>query len=252
MKSVLFFCFLSPVIFSWCQKSFSNQQHGWISYLGNHKLSNKFSLHTEYQWRRNEYFNNWQQSLTRVGIDYHVNPNLSVTTGYAWILTFPYGEQPILNEFIEHRIWQQLTLKNKVESKFRIIDIQHRYRLEQRFMENYFKNETGEIVKGKNIFRQRIRYRAQFYIPINKKSMDNNTLFLNVNNEIFLGFGKGIGKNVLDQNRFNATLGWKFNSNFNIQIGYLNQYIIKSDGINIERNHTFLTSLNYNFSFSKK
>jgi hypothetical protein len=252
MKKILFFSFLSPVIFTWCQKSFSNQQHAWISYIGNHKLSNKFSLHTEYQWRRNDYFNNWQQSLTRVGIDYHVNPNLSVTAGYAWILTFPYGEQPILNEFNEHRIWQQLTFKNKFESKFRIIDVQHRYRLEQRLIENYIKSDNGEIVKGENIFRQRIRYRVQMYIPLNKKSMTDKIIFLNVNDEIFLGFGEGIGKNVLDQNRFNAALGWKFNSNFNVQFGYLNQYVIKSDGINIERNHTFLTSINYNMRLTKK
>jgi hypothetical protein len=91
-----------------------------------------------------------------------------------------------------------------------------------------------------------------FLVPLNTKTMQDKTLFLNVNNEIFLGFGKGIGKNVLDQNRFNLSLGWRFNTNFNIQIGYLNQYIIKIDGIKTERNHTLLTGITYNFDFSKK
>jgi len=107
-------------------------------------------------------------------------------------------------------------------------------------------------VKGDNIFRQRVRYRALVFIPLTKKKMQNNTLFLNLNNEVFIGFGKGIGKNVIDQNRFNTALGWRFNNNFNIQIGYLNQYVIKSDGIKTERNHTLLTGLTYNMDFTKK
>jgi hypothetical protein len=77
-------------------------------------------------------------------------------------------------------------------------------------------------------------------------------LFLNVNNEIFVGFGKGIAKNVFDQNRFNAALGWKFNPNFSLQLGYLNQYIIKIDGIKAERNHTLLISTSYNLDITKK
>jgi len=88
-----------------------------------------------------------------------------------------------------------------------------------------------------------------FLIPITKKTMQDNTLFLNNNDEIFLGFGKGIEKNVLDQNRFNIALGWRFTNNLNLQVGYLNQYIIKTDGVKIERNHTLLTSLVYNIDF---
>ena len=158
----------------------------------------------------------------------------------------------MLTQYTENRIWQQLNLKGTIETKFRTFDIQHRYRLEQRFIENYFKNSSGNLEKGDNLFRQRVRYRAMVLIPLSKKTMQDKTLFLNLNNEIFLGFGKGIGKNILDQNRFNAAIGWRFNSNFNIQIGYLNQYIVKSDGIKVERNHTLLTGITYNLDFTKK
>lgn len=251
MKRIVFF-FLLLGMNSFSQKNFSDQQHAWVSFLGNHKLTKKFGLHTEYQWRREDWFQNWQQSLLRVGFDYTINPNLSVSAGYGWIVTFPYGEQPILHQFNEHRIWQQLNLKSKIELPKKVIDVQHRYRLEQRFLETYSFNSVDAIVRGETIFRQRVRYRAMFLIPITKKTMQDNTLFLNVNNEVFLGFGKGIGKNVLDQNRFNIAFGWKFNNNFNLQVGYLNQYVIKSDGIKTERNHTFLSAINYNFSRSVK
>lgn len=75
---------------------------------------------------------------------------------------------------------------------------------------------------------------------------------MNVNNEVFLGFGRGIGKNILDQNRYIAAVGYKVSPNFNFQVGYLNQIIVKSNGIQIERNHTLWTSIVYNIDFTKK
>jgi hypothetical protein len=56
---------------SFSQKNIANQQHAWVTYQGNHKLSAKWGLHTEYQWRRADYFQDWQQSLLRIGLDYH-------------------------------------------------------------------------------------------------------------------------------------------------------------------------------------
>jgi hypothetical protein len=230
------------------QKTISNQNHAWVTYLGNHSLSDKISLHTEYQWRRADGFNNWQQSLTRIGVDYHLLPNLSVTAGYGWIVTYPYGEQPIAHQINEHRIWQQVNAK----VKYGRFELQHRYRLEQRFLENYIKNPDGTFTRGTDLFRQRVRYRAMVLVPLSRKEMLDNTLFLNVNNELFLGFGKGIGKKILDQNRFNLALGWRFNKDLNVQVGYLNQFVVKSDGIKAERNHTLLISTIYNIDFTKK
>lgn len=246
----LFLCLMILVIVkeSFSQKMISNQNHAWISYLGNHKITTKWGVHTEYQWRRADGFQNWQQSLLRLGFDYFASSNLSATAGYAWIVTFPYGEQPVGHEFQEHRIWEQVNLK----SKYGRFEIQHRYRLEQRFLENWIKGAEGIYTKSDNLFRQRIRYRFMIQVPLTKKELTDNTLFLNINNEPFIGFGKGIGKNILDQNRFNASLGWRFSKDFNIQLGYLNQFIVKTDGIKAERNHTFLFSTIYNFNFVKE
>lgn len=228
------------------QKTIDDQFHAWTVVQGNHHLNNKFDLHTEYQFRRSNGYADWQQSLLRVGLDYKLNPLLTLTAGYAWVLSFPYGTQPILNNTDESRIWEQVNLKQN----FGPIQIQHRYRLEQRWIEQ-FAQQNGQINQLDNVFRQRFRYRAQALIPLTKKGMVNNTPFLNVNDEVFLGFGKGIGKNVLDQNRFIAAFGWRFNQDFNIQIGYLNQFVIKSDGLRMERNHTLWTSIVYNLNFNK-
>jgi hypothetical protein len=231
------FFILSSWVFifsSYAQKTIDDQLHGWVLYQGNHKLNSQFDLHTEYQWRRANGFADWQQSLARVGLDYKLNPSVTISGGYAWILTYPYGSQPIANQTNENRLWQQLILKQPIGN----LQVQHRYRLEQRWTDNQFK--------------QRMRYRAQVLIPLQKSFVDKKQgLFLNVNNEVFLGFGKGIGKNILDQNRFIGAVGYQFNKDFSLQMGYLNQFVIKPDGLHIERNHTLWTSVMYNLDFSK-
>ncbi len=235
------------------QKIISPQSHGWIMYFGNHKFNDRWGLHTEYQWRRAgrdesaNVFQDWQQSLLRVGVDYYAKNLTQWTAGYGWIKTFEYGDQPISHSFNEHRIWEQFIVKNKVGR----VDIQHRYRLEQRFVEQYKLGTSGEYEQNGYAFRNRIRYRFMVTVPLSRKELKDNTLFLSIYDEPFLGFGKGIGKNILDQNRLYGALGWRFNKDFNVQLGYLNQYVVKTDGIKAERNHTLQLSMTYNFNFSK-
>ncbi len=202
---------------------------------------------TEYQWRRADGFKHWQQSILRLGVEYAVNTKVSVMGGYALVKTFPYGTQPILHEFDENRLFEQLNLKDKVGP----FEIQHRYRLEQRLLEQYAKNATNDIVQVDPVYRNRMRYRAMVVVPLSRKEMGDNTLFLNVNNELFVGFGKGIAKNPLDQNRLIAALGWRFNPESNIQVGYLNQFVIKSNATDMERNHSLWISMVYNLDFTK-
>ena len=80
---------------SFAQKVISNQQHAWVTYQGNHKLTSKIGLHTEYQWRRSDYFQHWQQSLLRVGVDFYLHPNAFFTVGYGNIITYQYGDMPV-------------------------------------------------------------------------------------------------------------------------------------------------------------
>jgi len=46
----------------------TNNSIGWYNFFGTFKISEKFGIHTEYQWRRNEMITEWQQSLLRVGV----------------------------------------------------------------------------------------------------------------------------------------------------------------------------------------
>ncbi|PHR30390.1 MAG: hypothetical protein COA38_10450 [Fluviicola sp.] len=238
-------CILFMTFSAFGQKEIVTQNGAWFMYFGNHRLTEKWGIHTEYQLRRSDFVKDWQQSLARIGVDYHFNPQNSLTAGYGWIVSFPYGEQAIAVNTTEHRIWQQFINKS-VSGRF---NFNHRYRLEQRFIENASLNGIQEKEVDGYKFRQRARYRFMISIPITRKTMEDKTLFLSLYDEVFLGFGKGIGKNILDQNRLFGSIGWKFNGRSNVQLGYLNQMIFKSDGIHIERNHNVQLSWTYNLDF---
>jgi len=232
---------------TYAQKQIDGQAHAWAMYFGNHRLSERWGIHTEYQWRRNDMFDKWQQSLLRVGAEYYLKNGVQLTVGYGWIRTYPYGAQAIASTFDEHRLWQQVILPQQLWR----IGINHRYRMEQRWLEIAATNPDGSTTTDFEL-RNRARYRLLLTMPLSRKIMTDNTLFLGLYDEIFLGFGPNIGKNVLDQNRAYAALGWRFNKNLNVQAGYLNQYVIKSDGIRAERNHTLQLAVQYNIDLRKQ
>lgn len=248
MKQIVIIFALSLSSISFGQKQIDEEIGSWFVYAGNHKLSEKFSLHTEYQFRRVDFVKSWEQSLARIGLDYHFNPQNSVTAGYAWIVSYPYGEQPIAVETQEHRMWQQFINQSQTGRVY----FHHRYRLEQRFIENASLNSAHEKVVDGYKFRQRARYRFMLTLPLSRPKLEDNTLFFAVADEVFLGFGKGIQANILDQNRMYFGLGWRFNPRMNVQVGYLNQLIFKGDGVKIERNHMVQLMYTHNFDFTKK
>ncbi|WP_185154100.1 DUF2490 domain-containing protein [Fulvivirga sp. M361] len=239
MKYVAISLILASLItnMAWSQKQNAVQQNGWFMYFGNHILSEKWGLHTEYQWRRSEVIKESQQSLIRLGIDYKLSERNTLTAGYGYIVSYPYGEQPIVKNLNEHRIWQTLTL-NHTSGRFYL---NHRYRLEQRFIESATSDER--------VYKNRIRYRFMATLPLAKKTLEPNTFFISMYEEVFIGFGKNIASNVMEQNRLYAALGYKFTGKMNIQTGYLNQLIIKGDGVRQEINHTLQLALFYNLDF---
>jgi len=230
------------------QKIISDQNHGWLMYFGNHRLTDKISLHAEYQFRRADGFREWQQSLTRIGLDYKLKDNVTLTGGYGYIVTFPYGDQPIANKFHEHRIWQTLTIAQRVGR----IYFNHRYRLEQRWLENRIQTSDGNFKSTGYTFRERIRYRFLVNIPITKNAMETGCVFASVYDEPFIQFGKNFDSNYLDQNRLYGALGYVVNNHCNVQLGYLNQYIVKADGLKAERNHTMQMAITYNLDFRRQ
>lgn len=244
---MLFTCLILSNTNCLAQDEVVSQWNGWYMYFGNHRLTDKWGLHTEYQWRRSEVIKDWQQSLARVGVDYRLNNQVMITGGYGYIISFPYGEQPIAHKFDEHRIWQQLILNHGSGRVY----FNHRYRLEQRWLENVRSDGNDGTISDGYRYANRARYRLMVSIPLNNNTMEPHTFFASVYDEVFLGFGKNIGLNILDQNRLYGALGYQFNQAGNVQLGYLFHKVIKGDGVHMEDNHTLQVALFYNIDFRK-
>ena len=199
-----------------------NNQIGWLGYFGTFKIAKQFSIHSEYQWRRDNYVNDQQQGLLRVGLNYQANPKIQLRAGYAWIETYPYGDFPINGlgkDFTEHRIFQMATLTDKISK----LELSHRFMLEQRFVGRYTKPEL--IVEDDYLFLNRLRYMFRIQMPLSGNEIANKTPYIAAYNEIFIGFGKNVNENIFDQNRIGLLLGYKFNSNVRIEGGYINQRV---------------------------
>lgn len=229
------------------QKDIDTQALSWWCYFGTFRLTDKTSVWTELQLRRSDFVNEWQQVLPRVGINYHYRSNIIFTVGYAYLWTYPYGKQPIPLEEprFEHRPWQQMVLLQDAGR----VTFQHRYRLEQRFLQNWSEPDPvtalRTIVDGFEL-QNRMRYRFLVNMPITKDAAGRQKLFATAYNEIFVNFGDNIGFNLFDQNRLGATIGYQFTRDFNLQTGYMNQAIQKADGRQVENNHTLTVFLTFN------
>ena len=203
----------------------------WLQLFGTINFDKKWSLHTEYQWRRTQGVKHWQQSLLRIGVNRKLNDNTTVQFGYGWIETFPYGDSPIASAgtFPEHRIYEQISFKQPLK-KFTFT---HRFRIEQRWLGRVKAGTDREIEAW--VFLHRFRYQFKTQYSITPK------FYLAVADEIFIGAGKNLGVNIFDQNRLFAGLGYKINKNVNIELSYFNQTLQQGRLVNnktiIQRNN---------------
>jgi len=223
-------------------------QIGWYAFFGTIKLSGKWSLHTEYQFRRNNLVTDWQQGLFRVGINYQVNPRVLSRLGYAMAETYAYGDIPINalgRSFTEHRLYQMAQLSHKEGW----LELQHRFMLEQRFVGRY---SSAAVEKEDEFpFMHRARYMIRLQAPLKGREIKDKTAYAAVYNEIMIGFGKNVTANIFDQNRIGLLLGYRFSKSLRIEAGYLNQTLQFGrliNGRNIFQSNSGLI-VNTNFSF---
>lgn len=195
---------------------------GWFNYFGTFRFSTKFGLHTEYQFRRTQLIQDWQQSLLRVGLNYQPNARLLLRIGYAWTETFPYGDIPINamgKQFTEHRIFQMATLNDRISN----IELSHRWMLEQRWIGRY--SDPGLTREDQYPLFNRMRYMFRLQFPLHLNHQSNNSIYFATYDEILIGFGSNVGENVFDQNRIAALLGYKPGKSTKIEAGFIHQIL---------------------------
>jgi len=223
MKHLTFTVLLSLFVLSGFSQQV-NQNSGWLMFLNSTKFNDKWGLHLDVQLRTADNWDGVRNVLFRPGATYYINKNSNATAGYLFTNTYLKQTGAANNTLTEHRIWEQYIYTHKIKPVY----AQHRFRLEQRFMET----------AGGNVFSQRFRYFFRAILPVFVATEQfvegpfialQNELFFNVQHKDKLN-----GK-LFDQNRAYGAAGYRFSKRFDVEVGYLNQFI-KGRAANTENN----------------
>jgi hypothetical protein len=186
-----------------CLQAQSSSVGDWFLYFGNQKINAKWNWHNEIQYRNFNAIGDLEQLILRTGIGYNLSENNNnVLLGYAYVHSEPYiGSSTTKTNIDEHRIFQQFITKQAFSGCY----VQHRYRIEERFIASNF--------------RMRFRYFLSFNVPLNKKTMEKNALYLSAYDEIFLNNEAP----VFDRNRVYGALGYCFSNFLKLELGMMTQ-----------------------------
>lgn len=215
--------------------------HAWFVYAGDHPVSERWGVHVEGQWRRHDAGIRPQQTFGRPAVNFKVTDRFSVTGGYAFALTHRYGDFPARAAFPEHRIYQQAIY----QYAYRGINLQHRARVEQRWIGVRAPLEGGGVADLGWRRQNRFRYFFRIGVPWKKTPWS----FI-ASNELLLNFASP-GTPTFDQNRAFGGLGYNVGRFTRVEAGYLQQSLLQRNGRILELNHTMLVSINSRFPFRK-
>jgi len=175
----------------------------WFIYFGNQAINKKWNWHNEVQYRNYNFAGDTQQLLLRTGIGYNLTDNNNnLLLGYAYVNSQNYvgdTDDKIGND--ENRIYQQFTTRQN----FGRFYVQHRYRLEERFL--------------KDDFQMRFRYFLALNVPVNKPTMEDKAFYISAYNEIFINAESP----AFDRNRVYGALGYVINKNIKVEAGFMRQ-----------------------------
>ncbi|KAA9338564.1 DUF2490 domain-containing protein [Hymenobacter busanensis] len=238
-----FLCFTAASVFAQTPlpagRVADHNHHVWLVYNGDFQLVKRWGVHTEAQWRRANWISDPQQNFVRAGINYHATDNLLLTAGYAFADTHPYGDYPAASAFPEHRLYQQVLLKDNDGW----LQLQHRYRLEQRWVR----------FAGQDIYTylNRVRYQLRLAAPLVGAKITPRTPYVVASDELFVNFGQNVTNNFFDQNRLYGAFGYVVKKGVSVEAGYMHQLVQQRNGRVFEHNHTMQLGLTLNLDFRR-
>lgn len=218
LKIILFLIFAIGMILSGHAQS---QFSGWFAAFNTIKLNNKFSFYADVQARSNDQLQHLQTLIFRPGIHYNISKNKILTAGYGYISNRR-TIADISGYLPEHRIWEQFTISHPVA----FTSLSHRFRVEQRFIATTAIS-GNDLKTGEYVYANRFRYFFRSVININGEKKFDKGVFAAIQNEVFLNFGNkdNVNGKTFDQNRAYLAAGYRVSNAFDIEAGYMNQYV---------------------------
>jgi hypothetical protein len=200
-----------------------SQFTGWAALFNTAKTGKKTSLLTDIQLRGTGQIAHTQTLLLRTGLQYSVTKKLGLTLGYAYIHNR--RETGGLSGYLpEHRIWEQLLYNHKTGPVF----VSHRIRVEQRFISKT-KIENNDLKADGYGNAYRLRYFIRNIVPLTGQTTGGfpKGAFAALQNEVFINTGNksSVNGKAFDQNRLYFAGGYRFSTAFDLEAGYMYQYV---------------------------
>ncbi|MDB5257070.1 MAG: hypothetical protein JWM14_1765 [Chitinophagaceae bacterium] len=173
-------------------------------------------------------FKNMMQMQFRPFFGYYIADGLKLSIAPGISPTWSNWRTSSPNFQMEYR----LTVQLQSDHKYGRVTLTHRSRFEYRMGGTAVdsKNSAGDMFNDKawsydvSKERYRFRYMLRAHVPLNNKSIDKGTFYLNIYDELCTAFGSNVPSGqLLDQNRFNVGLGYRFARDIRVEIGYLQQ-----------------------------
>lgn len=196
----------------------------WNVVSGMYTLDQRWKIFGEAQIRSQQFYSDFNYYEYKGGIGYNLKQNGWVLLGMGKYDTYqPTGDfvKPNTTEF---RIWQQLVLNNDINR----LKLEHRYRVEQRFISSGYRN--------------RFRYRINALLPFNQLKIQKKTFYASAYNEVFL-CNEGP---FFEQNRIFLGVGYQFDNTFTILSGFINRFDNVSPAVQTRKN---FFQINFLFTF---
>lgn len=197
--------------------------NSWFLLLNRFNLSEKFAVTNELHERTGSFLSDQATFIFRPSIDYSLNKNTEFSIGYSYVRSWPYTPYSLKTPINEHNIWEQALLKF-TSGKVQMLN---RIRFEHRFIDKVVSRPVAggmEYYTDGTNFTNRFRFRFNLSFDIVKINNGKNAIFVNAFDELWINQSDNLMPTSFGRNWIYTGLGYKFNSNFNIQLAHMHQY----------------------------
>ena len=248
MKKFLLLMVFVSVAFVANSQTTKNTEHVnqiWLAYFNQTRFSNKWGIWTDFHLRtKEEFVNNFSQSIARVGLTYYITDATKLTAGMAYVSIYPSEANKNVTQ-PELRPWQQI----QWHTNYRKNKMMQYIRLEERFRRKVLNDST--LGDGYN-FNYRVRYNIWYEIPLSKKGVVPKTFSLVLNDELHINFGEEVVYNYFDQNRLFVGFKYQVSERSNLQAGYMNLFQQLGSGNKYRNINAIRINYLQNFDLRKK
>lgn len=239
----LFLFLTCSFLYAQTEKNVDHQSLLWTRYYNFLTLSDKWSIHSEFDNRI--FINPVEENLYEMRFQgrYKINKEFEAGAGFAYFSVATQVPEITSNfRTPEYRGQQDITWKQEY-GKF---TLNQRFQVEERF----FRNADKEGLLPGTTFFWRFRYKIQGEYNFYKK--ENQYLKAIVYDELMINAGENIVKNTFDQNRIYAGLQYGVNKNIALELGYLNSFQQRTSGVDYFNRDIIRFTFFHKISLQKK